>query len=388
MCICGRTPFHASANGELSVAHVALRVPTAVQAVLDGHDTLKHDAFRRTGDGAVCIDHRAPSHRSANAPGNPPTAVQASIEEHETPCSAGSSSWFAVVWIAQLAPTRSTAPPTPRRKTSRRQCKPLSTGTTELSLVVSGAPAGPRMVWIDQSTPSHRSANRKLVPVLLSDTPLRCTQLSTRRQPPQHAVPHAGGHGGRLDHQPTPSHRSTNGAVVPAVSTKDPTAVQAVVEVHDTPLSRLSATGATGWGVRGRRPGRDRGALDRPADTIPLSANGAGTDPIVNPTAVHAVADTHERLSPLAQMGSRWWDRRCPGSTSVHHPRFCHRRYGVDQRALVKEGFTDSGAGRRRRARHIREAAVMTAGGVGRHLIDQPGTSAVAAPAKQNASDA
>jgi hypothetical protein len=190
----------------------------------------------------VSNDHEAPFHRSANAMmGDDPTAVQNSSDVHDTPSSVPTSAlWCVVAWIDQPAPFQRSASdvselwasmdPTPVHAVVDVHDTPRSTPSV--------APLGVGIVWINQRTPSHRSANGKLVPVLLSDDPTALHAVVDAHDTPQStlSVAPVGAGIGWID-QPTPSHRSTNGAVVPALSTKDPTAVQAVVDVHDTAWS-------------------------------------------------------------------------------------------------------------------------------------------------------
>jgi hypothetical protein len=105
-----------SASG---ICTARLEDPTAVQAVLDVHDTpMTPLPVVPVGLGVVWIDQLVPFHCSANVtsglePVLDPTAVQAVLDVHDTP----------------------------------------------LRLLLSVAPVGLGVVWIDQLVPFHRSAN-------------------------------------------------------------------------------------------------------------------------------------------------------------------------------------------------------------------------------------
>ena len=111
-------PFQPSANVPPLVAWGSAAGPTAIQAVVDAHDT----ATRDVSDPALAvdwIDQLIPFHRSANASVlrplgdgpvvKEPTAVHAVAEMHDTPSRPTPSSWpepegVGVAWIDQLVP--------------------------------------------------------------------------------------------------------------------------------------------------------------------------------------------------------------------------------------------------------------------------------------------
>ena len=82
--------------------------PTAVQAVVDGHDTRVSVVDMPLGFGVVWIDQLVPFHRSANVALSlmDPTAVHAVVVVHDTPlrkpefCPAR----VGVDWTVQLVP--------------------------------------------------------------------------------------------------------------------------------------------------------------------------------------------------------------------------------------------------------------------------------------------
>jgi hypothetical protein len=104
VCIFRLLPFHRSASVK-PILPLREKPPTAVQAVIDVHDTPNRVlSVAPAGSGVVWIDQRAPFHRSAKAvPEDDPTAVQAASDVHDTPDRALSvSAGFGVVWIDQL----------------------------------------------------------------------------------------------------------------------------------------------------------------------------------------------------------------------------------------------------------------------------------------------
>ena len=91
-CTLQLVPFQCSAN--VTQTAPLKYWPTAVQAVLDGHDTLERLLpVARAGLGMLCTVQLVPSQRSANLTKTPelfvywPTAVQAALDEHDTPWS-------------------------------------------------------------------------------------------------------------------------------------------------------------------------------------------------------------------------------------------------------------------------------------------------------------
>ena len=91
-----------------------------------------------------------------------------------------------------------------------------------------------------------------------------------------------------------PSHRSTRGTP-PAVSETPPTAVHALAAVHDTP-SKADCEAP---------PGSGTGTTDHD-DPSHHSAN-ANSTPLSNtlPTAIHALADTHDTLTRATPIPAR-----------------------------------------------------------------------------------
>lgn len=141
-----------------------------------------------------------------------------------------------MVWTDQWAPFQRSAKVRPEDLPTAVQAVG-DMHDTALRLV-SAAAVEVGVVWIDQPTPSHCSASVKRVPERLSDDPTALHAVVDAHDTPDNMLSLTpGGVGVVWIDQPTPSHRSTNAAPLPALSTKDPTAVQAVDDVHDTPLS-------------------------------------------------------------------------------------------------------------------------------------------------------
>lgn len=96
--------------------HRSLTVPTAMQAVLDVHDTpLEALKIAPGGFGVLASAQLAPFHHSANSQSggpprlvsNSPTAVQAADDAHDTPWNIASpcpADGFGVLCIAQTLP--------------------------------------------------------------------------------------------------------------------------------------------------------------------------------------------------------------------------------------------------------------------------------------------
>ena len=98
-----RLPFQRSTSAP------PLYAPTAVQAVVDTHDT-SFSKLLYVGFGVSWIDHRLPFQCSASIvpPGEFPTAVHAVGDGHDTPASPMNVSpvGLGVSWIDQLAPSQ------------------------------------------------------------------------------------------------------------------------------------------------------------------------------------------------------------------------------------------------------------------------------------------
>ena len=112
--------------------------------------------------------------------------------------------------------------------------------TPSSSLLV--APAGFGVCWIAQRTPFQRSASitRPLDPIAVHAV-IDAHDTSTSTPPMRLGVP--------CTDQLVPFHRSANVATMPAWLVKNPTAVQDLVDAHDTPSSPLLLAPA-GLGVR------------------------------------------------------------------------------------------------------------------------------------------
>ena len=143
-----RVPFHRAASGGL-VPALSWVDPTAVQAVLEVHDTLD----RKPGKFETCsTDHRVPFHRAAS--GNLvmalfvvyPTAVQAVADVHETPFRTpldGLRNGLGRT-AHRLPFQRSTSPPTARHALADEHDTPLSPAPKFAYAIKAAAGAAPR----------------------------------------------------------------------------------------------------------------------------------------------------------------------------------------------------------------------------------------------------
>jgi hypothetical protein len=186
--------------------------------------------------------------------------------------------------------------------------------TPSSSLLV--APVGLGVVWSDQLVPFQRSANVRCVPALLMKYPtavhaavdVHDTALSRLLVAPV-------GLGVGWIAQLAPFQCSANVTRWPALSTKSPMAMQAVLDAHDTPWKVLCVAPA-GWGMVWS------------AQAVPFQRSAkltAGPPRVVKkyPTAVHAEVEVHDTpASPLlnAPLGLRvvWSDQLVPFERSAN----------------------------------------------------------------------
>jgi hypothetical protein len=169
-------PFHRSANGrELPV--LLIKEPTAMQAVLEVHDTCASPLdVAPGGPGMFWIDQLDPFHRSTSIRPSLslfveyPTAMQLVLEVQDTPLRLLKTApgALAIDWLDQLVPFQ-TSPkvvsavgmtfifPTFAKAPTAVHAV-LEVHITPLRLLP-GSPAGVGVVWIDQLVPFHRSAN-------------------------------------------------------------------------------------------------------------------------------------------------------------------------------------------------------------------------------------
>ena len=161
---------------------------------------------------------------------------------------------------------------------------------------VSAKPVGLGLVCIDHLVRVLLSASVRRVPALLVRLPT-ATQVfvevhDTAPNPPPFAP--AGFRESSID-QLAPFQRSTTATRLPPRLRNDPTAVHAVLDMHDTPLSPPALAPA------GRR-------VRWTVQLAPFQRTARQP-----PTAVHAVLEVHETL--LSERGaprSRWNDQRVP----------------------------------------------------------------------------
>ena len=277
-------PSQNSAN----VASVPL-CPTAVQDVADAHET----AFRSPplGLGVVWVVQVLPSQRSANVPPLPdPTAVHAVADAHET---AFRPPPLGVLWIVQVLPSQRCTPPGPRAVHAE----------ADEHETVFRPPPPPEVgvVWIVQVLPSHCSASGPMAQPMPQATiwsPTAVQALADEHETAFRLPPL--GVGVVWIVQLVPSQRS---ATVP------PTAMHAVAEAHDT-ADRLLLVPPLGLGVVSI------------VQLVP-SQNSASVAPApLFPTAVQSVADVHEtafRLPPLG-VGVVWVVQVLPSQRSTNGP--------------------------------------------------------------------
>jgi hypothetical protein len=232
--------------------------PTAVQAVADVHDTpLRPLSGTPLEFGVDWIDQAVPFHRSAkvcaflNEIRLEPTAVQAVGDVHDTALNlTGFPVGLGVVSTDQLVPFQPSAKvtvPVVEIKLEPTAVQAVAdVHETPLS-VLDSALVGLGVVSIDQLAPFQRSANDTVSRVELELEPTAVQAVADvhetelRRSPPV-------GLGVLWIDQSVPFQRSANVASLPTRLKESPTAVQAVLDVHDTPTSWLSDA-PLGFGV-------------------------------------------------------------------------------------------------------------------------------------------
>ena len=196
-------PFQPSARGVLPV-NVESELPTAVQAVLEAHDTpLNPSKAAPPWFGVVCTVHLVPFQRSASVAFAfvVPTAVQAVGAVHET-----------------------------------------------LSSSALVAPVGLGTDWIVHAVPFQRSASSCSWPATLPEPPTATQAVAEVHEIPRRMLPVAWlGFGTGWSFQAVPVHLSAMANSLPSLLMR-PTAVQAVAALHDTPRSS-PGTGPSGRGV-------------------------------------------------------------------------------------------------------------------------------------------
>jgi hypothetical protein len=238
-------PFQLSAKGMwvYTVPLVSIS-PTAVQAVVAVHDTLlRLKELPLVGLGVDWIDQLVPSQCSANVeallpPTADPTAVQAVVEVQDT-----ALRWvvveLGVVGIVQPVPSqRCTNAPRESPPTAVQAVLEVHDTAVSSDCV---APLRFGVNWIDQLLPSQRSANIPWLPPTKA-CPTAVHAVVEVHDTATRLVVLVGLAVGSIV-QLVPSQRPANVPLLPL-----PTAVQAVVDVHDTPLRRLF-TALVGFGV-------------------------------------------------------------------------------------------------------------------------------------------
>jgi hypothetical protein len=230
--------------------------PTAVHAVVEVHDTLRSPVTSRppgprtTGLGVLWIVQLVPFQTSASvspAP-VPPTASQAVANVHDTPLSAAPTlpTGFAVLWIVQPLPFQTSANVRPAASPTASQAV-ADVHDTPLN-PLSATPGGFGTLWIVQLLPFHVSAKLSWCLALTYDPTAVQAVVDGHETPFSWLALAPAGLGVSWTDQLAPSQRSARLTCVPALLVDAPTAVQAVADVHETPFSWLDAP-PSGLGV-------------------------------------------------------------------------------------------------------------------------------------------
>ena len=266
--------------------------PTATHAGTAVHETLE-STFDVPPDGlrVVCIDQVLPDSRSASVTPvpavfvKPPTAVQLVLEVHDTLAKALALAPAAlgVAWIAQLPPLHDSAsvselPPLLVYAPTAVHALGVAHETPYRRLDLE--PLGFGVACIDQAPPLHCSARVTSVPAVLvyDATAVHCVVDGQETLRSTLLLLPAGFGVGCTVHAPL-LQRSASVKPVPLALLDQPTAVQSVVEGHETLRSRLTLVGwGVGWIVHAE-PFQRSASVVRMPEALTES-----------PTAVHAFA--------------------------------------------------------------------------------------------------
>ena len=160
------------------------------------------------------------------------------------------------------------------------------------------APAGTGVARMDQAVPSQRSASADWTPPPLKEYPAAVQAVADLHDTPLRALPEApAGLGVAWMDQAVPFQASASVPCRPPLLKEYPVAAQAVADVHDTPLKMLPVAPA-GWGVAW---------IDQ---LVPFHRSASSTAApallTVCPTAVQAAADEHDTADscPLGRTGA------------------------------------------------------------------------------------
>ena len=293
-----RLPFQRSTSG--SCLFLAVKYfPTAVHAVFVLHDTAVSSGPQPRGLAACWVDQLVPFQRSAKvARADLPTAVQALTDAHDTaarlllpaPLALG------VLWIDQRLPFQRSA----------------KVAKAELPTAVQAL------------TDAHDTAARLLLPAPLALGVLWIDHLA-------------------------PFQRSTSGLVLPSQKRSqtacsiEPTAMQAVLEPHDT---RGRAIRRSGSPHPRSRPTGGGWKLDRPANAVP-----APNQRLLASLLAPSVKDPHRGARPHRTATHRRGVR--PNTTALHRP-------PPAVPALHQATAADCDASTRRDARNAGERLLLT----------------------------
>ena len=228
--------------------------------------------------------------------------MQAVAALHETPPKE-LSSWKGTLvegWIVHVVPFHRSARPDESFAWAEDSLDPTASHAvaemqdTACKLLMA-APVGFGVVWIVHAAPFQRSAKvRKVLPSLHAPTAVQAAAEVHETPLNEDLTAPVGTWVDSSDHV-VPFQRSAKVVEAKELFSQKPTALQAVADVHDTPLSSIEEAPLT------------VGTVWIP-QVVPFqrSANATVPVPFELPTAVQAVADVHEtpsRLEVLAPVG-------------------------------------------------------------------------------------
>jgi hypothetical protein len=290
--IAHRTPFQRSDSGtEEATVSLSAENPAAMHALAEAHETpLKELKTNPAGLRMRWLAHLRPFQRSATtSEASPsrlderPTALQALAEAHDIPLREvkPSPAGSGMRWMAHLRPFQ-------RSASGMAAMSPFTEDPTamhfradahEIPVRVLSSDARPRMRWMAHRRPFQRSASGIGEPLVISPTAMHFR--ADGHETPVSTLPSAlAGMRARWMAHLRPFQRSASGTRVSA-SSMYPTAVHALADVHDTPVSAPDLTPA------GRRARRTVQAWPFQRSASGTSAPARLTD---LPTATHFLA--------------------------------------------------------------------------------------------------
>jgi len=172
--------------------------------------------------------------------------VQAVGVVHETPLNslAEAPAGLGLLWRLHVVPFQ------PSANGASEPAAPMIVAPTAVQALADGhetpwrtlevAPVGFGVLWMAQSAPFQPSANVTGVPVMLTKEPTEMQAVDDMHDTASSSLSVAPvGFGVPSMAQPLPFQTSAKVTAVPALLTMNPTAVQAVEDVHDTPFRAL-----------------------------------------------------------------------------------------------------------------------------------------------------